>query len=154
MFVQYKPKGEPEQSWEFVPDDVFEDDAELVEKHFGDDWDEFLKGVRAGKARARKVLLWHLMRQTHPKLRFDDVPRFRMGEVTAEFSSTELRELAAKLELTDRTNLDDERLAELDAIARGLQTELTDALLREHGNAEAVEAAQVALEVEPTGKAD
>jgi len=150
VFVQYKPKDGDAQSWEFVPDDVFEDDAELVEKYYGADWDEFLNGVRGGKARARKVLLWHLMRQQHPRLRFDDVPRFRMGEVTADFSSDELRELIAKMDRLDRTGMDDDRVAELDGVSRQLQVDLTDALLREHGTAEAAEAAQ---EAEPAGKA-
>lgn len=151
MFVQYKPKDGDPQTWDFVPEDVYEDDAELIEKHAGCDWDEFVDGLKSGRARPRRVLLWHLTRLTHPKLRFEDTPRFRMGELTVEFSSAELRDLADKLERTDRTGLNEEVVAELDAAGRRIQIELTDALLREHATAEQ---AGAAAEAEPAGKAD
>jgi len=151
VFVQYKPKDGDPQTWDFTPEDVFEDDAELIEKHYGGEWDQFVDGLKSGQARPRRVLLWYLTRQVHPKLRFEDTPRFRMGELTVEFSSSELRDLADRLDRTDRTGLSDEVLSELDAAGRRLQVELTDALLREHGNAETAEGA---AETEPVGKAD
>ena len=151
MFVTYSPKGQEPQHWEFIPDDVFQDDAELVEKRFGGDWDAFLEGVRDGSARARRVLLWHLMRQDHPRLRFEDVPRFRMGEIKAEFSAAELREYADKLERIDRAGLGDDEIAALNAVASRVQTELTDALLRERGDD--VDLEKTVQEAAP-GKAD
>jgi hypothetical protein len=151
VFVQYKPKDGDPQTWDFVPEDVYEDDAELIERHYGDNWDNFIDGLKTGRARARRVLLWHLTRQTHAKLRFEDTPRFRMGEFTVEFSSSELRDLVDRLDRTDRTGLTDDVLAELDAASRRLQVELTDALLREHDTAE--QAAAAAAEP-PAGKAD
>lgn len=150
MFVQYKPKDGDPQTWDFVPEDVYEDDAELIEKHYGGEWDSFIDGLKSGQARPRRVLLWYLTRLTHPKLRFEDTPRFRMGELTVEFSSTELRALADALDRADRTGLSEEVLAEMDAAGRRIQVDLTDALLREHASAEEAEAAAE----EPAGKAD
>lgn len=151
MFVQFKPENGDPQQWDFKPEAVWEDDAELIEQHYGDNWDNFIDGLKSGRARARRVLLWHLTRQTHPKFAFVDTPRFRMGEFTVEFSSAELRELADKLDRTDRAGMTDEAIAEIDAIGRRLQIELTDALLREHATAEQAEAA---AEADPAGKAD
>lgn len=134
MFVQYTPKDGDAQTWDFVPDDVFEDDAELIEKHSGATWDTFLDNLRGGQARARRVLLWHLTRQVHPKLRFEDTPRFRMGELVVEFGAAELRELIDKLAKADVVG--EEREQERQDILARLEVELTDALLREHATAE------------------
>lgn len=132
MFVQFKPKGEPVQSYDFDPADVFQSQAEMVEKRYGQNWDAFVDGVKDGEAKARKVLLWHLMRTVHHNLRFEDTPDFRMGELVVEFSSSELRTMIHKLGAVDRNVLTAERSGELDGIESRLQTELTDALLREH----------------------
>lgn len=143
MYVEYKPKdGEP-SAWDFTPGEVFQEDAEQVEKHYGRNWDDFLDDVRSGNARARKVLLWHLIRQDHPKLPFADAPRFRMGELVVHHSSTEIRELLDKVHKLDASGVDEERRQ---AIVAGLNVDLTDALLRERGD--------TAVDVdEPVGKA-
>ena len=141
MFVSFKPKDGDAQTWDFVPEDVYEDDAELIEQHSGAVWDDFIDNLRAGQARARRVLLWYLTRQTHPKLPFNDTPRFRMGELTVEFSSSELQELIDKVEKMDASLPEDQRQLMLSR----LRPELTEALLRERGED---------AEPEPVGKAD
>lgn len=101
MKVTYSPGEGDVQTWDFEPDDVPQSQAEMVEKRYGgQNWDQWLTDVRQGSARARRVLLWHLLRQTHHTLRFEDTPDFRMGQVRVDSSLPELRiqrERAAKM---------------------------------------------------------
>jgi hypothetical protein len=129
MFVTYTPEGTPEgegQRWEFNPDRVRQSVAEMIEKRFGANWDNFRQGVQSGNAKARRVLLWHLLRVGgHHTLRYEDTPDFYMGEVVVEHSHAELLRLRDRLE---KANLDD---AEREQARTALDIELTDALTRE-----------------------
>jgi hypothetical protein len=131
MFVAFTPRDADRQTWDFVPDDVLQSEAELIEKFYAASFDEFLNGVRAGVSRARKVLLFHLMRQTHPTYKFRDVPDYRVGELKVEFSAAELVEIRDRF---DRMDTDGDEEASTAFRAR-LEVELTDAILREHGDA-------------------
>lgn len=91
MKVTYKVADNDVTVWEFNPDDTPQSQAELMEKRYGGNWDAFLTDVRSGSARARRVLLWHLLRRTHHTLRYEDVPDFPMGAVKVEHSVDELR---------------------------------------------------------------
>lgn len=93
MIVKYTADGSPEQRWIYAPEKVKQSQAEMVEKKFGGDWDEFNKKVLAGNAKARKVLLWHCLRTDHPVYRWEDTPDFAMSEVTVEFEAHELASL-------------------------------------------------------------
>lgn len=129
MHVTYRPEDGEEQRWEFVPGRVRQSAAELVEKRFGKNWDIFCAGVQSGDSKARRVLLWHLLRQEHHTLRLEDVPDFFMDELVVEHSVDELHTLRDRLMKTDMP--EDEReqmLVALDleiseAIARGEQHE-------------------------------
>lgn len=92
MYVNYRPDGQPAQKFEFVPDKVMADEAELIELRFDQTWDQFLVAVMSGSMRARRILLWHLLRGAHPTLNLDDV-RFVVGEVQVEFDRTELQKM-------------------------------------------------------------
>ena len=108
--------------WEFDPDDILQSQAEMVEKRYGKNWDTFLVDVRSGSAKARKVLLWHLQRQTHHTLRFEDTPDFKMGAVKVEHSVDELlliRERVAKSSLPDEDK---------DAVLAALDVEISDGM--------------------------
>jgi hypothetical protein len=68
------------------------------------------------------VLLWHLLRQVHHTLRFEDTPDFKMGAVKVEHSVDELvqiRERVAKSSLPD-----DDR----EAILAALDVEISEAM--------------------------
>jgi hypothetical protein len=115
VIVTYSPDGQESQRWEWDPDKVLNAHAEAIEKHFGDTWDKFKVAVAQGSAKARRLLLWHLLKQQHVTLRADDV-RFTTGELTVEYSRSELVELRAKL-ATSRAVDDSDRdkmLAALD----------------------------------------
>lgn len=120
MKVTYAPEGADPQVWDFDPDRVTQSQAELIEKRYGGRWDGFSEDVRAGGARARRVLLWHLLRQTHHTLRYEDTPDFRMGDLRVEFDTGELvliRERVLKSHLSEQ---------EKEQVLLGLDLELTD----------------------------
>lgn len=127
MHVTYKPEGQEPQRWEFNPGRVRQSEAEIIEKRFGGNWDVWRNEVRSGSARARKVLLWHLLRREHHALRFEDTPDFFMDELLVEHSVAELVELRERIE---KANLDAETREQ---IMTGLDIEITDATAREEG---------------------
>ena len=92
MYVNYRPDGQPAQKWEWDAAKVMADEAELMEKKFGDTWDSLLTAIMKGSMRGRRVLLWHLLRIEHPTVGFDDV-NFAVSEVTIEFDRDELQRL-------------------------------------------------------------
>jgi hypothetical protein len=91
MWVTFTPEGGDKRDWHFVADDVWEDDAEAIEKAAGVAWDQWRNELRRGASRARRSLLWHLLRQDHPGLRFEDLQRYRKGELVVEFDVAELQ---------------------------------------------------------------
>lgn len=111
--------------WTFDPDDVLRSEAAAIEKAFGGPWEQFINQLRVKDAKARTVLIWHLLRQQHPNLRFDDVPDFRMRQVKVQMSSTELRDL---YDLMVR-QIKDEDIKE--AFQTAWNADYQDALLRE-----------------------
>lgn len=122
MKVVYSPGEGDVQEYKFVPDDVTQSQAEMIEKRYGRNWDDFLQDVRGGSAKARKVLLWHLLRQTHHTLRYEDTPDFRMGAVSVTFDLDELlvirdRVLKANLPAEDR-----------DAVLAALDVDITETM--------------------------
>lgn len=102
MIVVYSPEDGDKQQWEFVPGKVRAGEAERIEKRYGANWSEFLQGVNTGSIRARRVLLWHLMRRDHPMLRWEDTPDFYAGELTVDMSIAEMVEMRRRLS-SDKT---------------------------------------------------
>jgi hypothetical protein len=146
MRVTFNPfDGTEEKSWEFDPEDVLQSDAEGIEKAYGQSWEIWLHGLRTGEAKARRVLLWQMLREDHRaaggriKLRFDDTPDFRMKQLKLEMSSDEMRELDRQIRVTLK---DEDVLAAYDA---AFNRDLQEALHRE---GKAVEG-----EIEPAPKA-
>jgi hypothetical protein len=110
MYVTYQPDDSDKQRWEWDPDRVRTSEAEMCEKRFGDSWDKLKIGVMAGQSKARRVLLWHLLRRDHHTLRYEDVPDFYMGELLVEFDRSELQEMRAKIE---RARMDESEREEM-----------------------------------------
>lgn len=127
MLVTWKPEGgEPDQEWQFDPGDVGRKDAILIEKHFGGGtWDQWVAALQMGDMQARTVLLWHMLRQIHPKLRFDDVPDFRVRQLTVQMGVAELRKLydrARRMKMDDVTR---------EAFEAQMEADLAEAMERE-----------------------
>jgi hypothetical protein len=93
MIVTYRPDGGDERTWTYVPDDLPYAEAEQLEDVLGCTFDEFKGKVIAGGAKARRALLWVLMRRDSPKLRFSDVQLSRTGELVVEFEAPEIQKL-------------------------------------------------------------
>lgn len=122
MFVTYTPDEGDAQRWEFDPDRIRQSRAEIIEKRYGKNWDQFRAGVQSGDSKARRVLLWHLLSLEHHTLRYEDVPDFFMGAVLVEHSRGELVVLRDRL---TKANLPaDEREQMLTA----LDIEITNAI--------------------------
>jgi hypothetical protein len=135
MKVTYTAGPDDVTVWEFEPDDVPQSQAELIEKRYGKNWDSFLGDVRSGSAKARRVLLWHMLRQTHHTLRLEDVPDFKMGAVKVEHSVAELVEVRDRVA---KSSLPDE---DKEGLLAALDVEITEAMAGdESGKAEVTEA--------------
>ncbi|GLZ36211.1 hypothetical protein Lesp02_83980 [Lentzea sp. NBRC 105346] len=113
MFVTYMPEGAEETRWEFAASEVTASQAEEIEKSYGATWDKFLVEVFTGGIRARRHLLWHLMRTEHPTVLYIDTPDFRIGELECEFDKSELAAMRDKL--AQDKSVDPAVLAHLDA---------------------------------------
>lgn len=103
MQVVYAPKDDPTtaRTWTFDPDDVYADEAGLIEDHWGNPWDHFMMHARARSMKAMRLLLWHLMRSDHPRqyANLKDVPRFKTGDVSIKSSVAELLEQKKMLDI-------------------------------------------------------
>lgn len=114
MIVTFSPADGDRQQWEFDPDRVRQSEGEIIEKRFGGTWAEFRGAVQTGNLRARRVLLWHLIRRAHNNLRYEDTPDFYVGELVVEHTREELVALRERIE---RASLDEDRRREvLDAL--------------------------------------
>jgi hypothetical protein len=128
VFVTYRPEDQPAeavQRWEFDPGRIRSVEAELIEKRYGQKFDVWRNDVRVGSAKARRVLLWHLLRRQHPVLRYEDTPDFLMDEVLVEHSVAELVELRDRMA---KATLDEETRTQ---ISTALDLEITEAMARE-----------------------
>ena len=111
--------------WDFDPDDVMAAQAELIEKRYGQPWDKWMNDLRQGSPKARRVLLWHLLRLTHHTLKYEDVPDFRMRELKVEMSYDELMKLRDRVQKMAEDDVDREK------IMAALDVEITEAMVRE-----------------------
>lgn len=125
MDIIYKPADGDEQRWEWQPEDVRAIDAEQIEAKADCTWDQFQVQLLLGRMRARRVLVWHLQRKTHPALKLADVD-FASKEVTVEFDIPELekfREGFVKAQIDDDTRETVLRLVDEDLAKRRAEAE-------------------------------
>lgn len=125
MKVTYSLIGEPDTVFEFDPDRVRMSECEMMEKRYGGTFTELRAGITQGNAKARRVLLWHLLRRTHHTLRYEDTPDFAFGDLKVEH---ELHELVDMRDRIARSNH-----ARKDELLSALDLEISDL-----GEAEAV----------------
>jgi len=101
MHVTYAPEdpteGDP-QEWDFDLKRIRSRDAEQIEKAFGGSWDEFEGALQVGNVKARRAMLWHLLRQQHPLMQLRDVPDFYTGELVVQYTVAELVVLRERVE--------------------------------------------------------
>lgn len=146
MKVTFTPEDGQARTWTYRHGKVRASEAEMCERRLeGTKWDAFEANLLQGSARARRVLLWHLLRQEHPALKWDDVPDFCMDELVMEMDLDDQRRYRARMDSLPKTPDVVEALAALD---EGIAEE-------EAAEAEATETAETPEEPsgEPAGKA-
>lgn len=115
VIITYTPADGEHVTYDFDPDNLRQSEAEMIEKRMGGEMtvEQWRAAVLQGNSRARRVLLWHLMRTVHHALRYEDVPDFRVGELKVEMT---LGELTALRDRVERSKVDtrDAMLAALD----------------------------------------
>jgi hypothetical protein len=121
MFVTYSPEGGEQQRWEFDPSRVRESQAELIERRFGQEWHHFVVALISGASKARRVVLWHLLRLEQHTLRYEDAPDPFKSELKVEFSRAELQLMRAQAaqqpaDDEDAVKQRDAALAQLDKV--------------------------------------
>lgn len=92
MFVTYTPDKGDALEFTVYPAEMRFSEQEAVEKASGMEFSAWTLAVQTGSARARRVLLWVLMRREHPKLLLGDVD-FSPRELLIETSAEEKRAL-------------------------------------------------------------
>lgn len=94
MKLIYRPEdpadGDPGE-WDVDIHGMRQSVAEKLEHDFGGTIDEFEQAVITGLSRARRLLLWHVMKFEHPHLRLAQVPDFRTGDLDVELDVDELK---------------------------------------------------------------
>lgn len=126
MIVTYTPADGEAREWEFDSRRVRASHAERVERRYGGSWAKWSAEVQQGSARARRLLLWHLLCRDHPTLRWEDTPDYYFGELEISYSSTELQELITQAEKSPMADTETK-----DAVLVGMRGELATALARE-----------------------
>jgi hypothetical protein len=124
MQVTYKPENEDGteragEGWvkEFNPQRVRQSRAEMIEKRYGQRYAVWVSEIQAGEAKARRILVWHLLSLEHPTYKMEDVPDFMFGELELDYSVSDLQKLrgqvaessmddAAKAETLDRLDME------------------------------------------------
>lgn len=126
MFVMWDPEnGEDKQEWVFDAGDVPRKMAQLIEKHFKGTWDQFIAGLMSGDISARAVLLWYMMATVHPAVKFEDIPDFRVRQLSIEMGVSELKDLWKRAQ---RIKLDTDQR---EAFNAQFEEDMRDALKRE-----------------------
>ena len=105
MWVEYKPANPAESGdggrWEFDSGRVLGAHAEMIERRFGETWEQFCAAVVKGSMKARRILLWYFRMREHPGYRLEDLPEFYTGELTVSFGVADLREIREGVEKTE-----------------------------------------------------
>lgn len=97
MIVTYSPADGQQRTWQYKSAELPSADAEALEEVVPPSFDEWQQQLLRGGAKARRALLWVLLRRDDPTLKFGDV-EFRMGELEVEFDSDEKQRALAEVE--------------------------------------------------------
>src|SRR5437879_3742757 len=89
MIVKYAPSGGETSEWTYKAEDLPSSDAEDIEDAMGVTFDEYQVKLMTGGAKARRALLWVLLRRENKILKFENVS-FKMGELSVDFDAEEL----------------------------------------------------------------
>lgn len=97
MIVTYTPDEGERREWEYKSADLPSGEAEDIEEAVGTTFDEWQASLLQGGAKARRALLWVLLKRDQAGLKFGDVS-FRMGQLSVDFDREEKRQIRGELE--------------------------------------------------------
>lgn len=127
MKLVYTPEGDPLQEWPIRLQRMMSVEAEAIEDVGGNTWgsfDEFMDKLARGNFRAKRALLWMMLRRQNPRLRFSDlVVRYDELAFAAEDKDREeAREMLQRDDLSpeDRAELE-ELLGEPESVIEELE---------------------------------
>jgi hypothetical protein len=101
MLVVYEPHGGTPEEFPFKSDELMSFDAEAIEDVGGPTWDSyaaFIDKLMNDNFKARRALLWVMLRRKNPKLRFADLV-VQVDELHMAFDADELRDILARDDL-------------------------------------------------------
>lgn len=96
MLITYTPTDPADgeaRTWAFNPRRIKATVCVAIEKVAGRPYADWAEAALHGDVAAVRVLLWYVMKQEHPVLRFEDTPDFYIDEVVVESDVDELREM-------------------------------------------------------------
>jgi hypothetical protein len=116
VLVIYQPVDGERQEFEYHPNELLSFDAEAIEDVGGPTWgtyEEFGEKLIGGNLKARRAVLWVMLRRQNPRLRFVDLV-VRADEVKIASDADDIRVYLAQDDLTEQERAAAERqLAEL-----------------------------------------
>jgi hypothetical protein len=101
MLVVYEPHGGTPEEFPFKSDELMSFDAEAIEDVGGPTWEsyaEFIDKLMNDNFKARRALLWIMLRRRNPKLRFSDLV-VQVDELHMAFDAAELRTILERDDL-------------------------------------------------------
>lgn len=123
MFLRFRADGANEDAlYEFRPDKISTKRAIIAERLYSKacgerrTWEQLKADAQQGGIAARKVALWLAMTNTHPLMRFEDIPDVDTGSLAMEYSKEELRGFRDAVARND-TMLESEKAAALAQLA-------------------------------------
>lgn len=108
MIVTYAPSEGERREWEYKSADLPSGEAEDIEDAVGITFEEWQASLLQGGAKARRALLWVLLKREQPGLKFGDVS-FRLGELGVDFDRDEQDQLL--VEMNKNPNVSEEQAA-------------------------------------------
>lgn len=110
MFIKYTPsEGEEQQQFYFQLAKLMSVEAEKIEEITSWSFEEFQQQLMRGSARARRVLLWILLKRQHPTMRLTDI-NVPVDAITVDFDRDEFDAMLAEFEKARAANPDDASL--------------------------------------------
>jgi hypothetical protein len=106
MLLVFSPEDGGKQEFVFNPFELLSIEAELVEE-LGpwDSYDEFLLRLRKGNVRAKRALLWIMLKRQNPRLRFPELV-VKVNELDLQPDQDEIRAALDSGNLTDEERAD------------------------------------------------
>lgn len=113
MQFVYKPEGAEPRRWEFDPARLMSPEIEVIERHTGLEYGEWIEAVGRTSVLAIHGLLFVLLKRNTPTLKWDEV-QFCMAEIEFEMTDDEKGQLLEHLEaLENPTDAERATIAEL-----------------------------------------